>query len=130
MQSDKKSHNAIDENGKVDIVKLTKKQVEQESSRGRSKRGSVNNPARLEAFAGRSGKGEADWGNCDAKRLQAVVVAITRLGGAVTIGLSRDQGAHSMTLLLDGGRETLWFNGNADLDEELLGVEGVLESMS
>lgn len=109
---------------------LTKKQVEDESKRGRARRGSVKNSARLDAFAGHTGKGSADWRNCDPKRLQAVVVAITRLGGAVTIGLSRDQGAHSMTLLLDGGRETLWFNGNADLDDELLTVMGVLDSMT
>ena len=93
-------------------------------------RGSVNNAKRLKAFSERSGGGNGDWGNCDPKWIQAVVVAITRLGGAVTIGLSRDQGAHSMTLLLDGERQTMWFNGNADLDEELQGVLGVLESMS
>lgn len=109
---------------------LTKKQVEQESSRGKSRRGSVKNSARLDAFADRRSTGEADWKNCDPKRLQAVVVAITRMGGAVTVGLSRDKGAHSMTLLLDGGRETLWFNGDADLDDELLSVEGVLDSMA
>lgn len=108
---------------------LTKEQVEKESSRGKSRRGSVKNSTRLDAFANRSGKGEADWGNCDPQRLQAVVVAITGMGGAITIGLSRDEGAHSMTLLLDGGRETLWFNGNADLDEELLGILGVLDAM-
>jgi hypothetical protein len=34
-----------------------------------------------------------------------------------------------MTLLLDGGRETLWFNGDANLDDELLNVLGILDSM-
>lgn len=97
---------------------------------GSNRRGVVKNSARLEAFAGRSAKGSAEWDTCDAERLKAVVVAITELGGAVTIGLSRDQGAHSLTLLLDGERETLWFNGNADLNEELLKVEGVLEAMT
>ncbi len=52
------------------------------------------------------------------------------MGGAVTFGLSRDQGAHSLTLLLDGGRETLWFNGNADLEEALDEVLGVLDAMT
>lgn len=95
-----------------------------------SGRGSVKNSARLDAFAGRSSRGSAEWATCDAERLKAVVVAITGLGGAVTIGLSRDQGAHSLTLLLDGERETLWFNGDADLDIELQRVEGVLEAMT
>lgn len=96
---------------------------------GTKRRGSVNNAKRLDAFKGRGGKGHADWGSCNPERLQAVVVAITGMGGAITIGLSRDEGAHSLTLLLDGGRETLWFNGNADLDAELLDVLGVLEAM-
>ena len=71
----------------------------------------------------------ADWGGCDPARLQAVVVAITALGGAVTLGLSRDLGAHSLTLLLDGNRTTLWFNGNADLDMELEGVKATLDTL-
>lgn len=98
--------------------------------KGKSGRGSVKNSARLEAFADRRGKGSADWGGCDPERLQAVLVGITGLGGAVTFGLSRDQGAHSLTLLLDNSRTTLWFNGDADLDEELAEVLGLLESMT
>ncbi len=93
-------------------------------------RGSVNNDKRLEAFAGRGGRGSADWGTCSPDKLLSVVTAITELGGAVTIGLSRDQGAHSLTLLLDGGRETLWFNGDTELDAELDEVLAVLGVMS
>lgn len=92
-------------------------------------RGSTDNAGRLEAFKSRSGDGGGDWGGCDSERLQAVVVAITGLGGAVTFGLSRDGGAHSVTLLLDGGRQTLWLNGDADLDVELEGIVAVLETM-
>ncbi len=96
----------------------------------KTKRGSTNNKRRLDAFTKGKKHGSADWGACNASGLQAVVVAITSLGGAVTIGLSRDQGAHSLTLLLDGQRETLWFNGDADLDESLLEVLGTLEAMT
>jgi len=92
-------------------------------------RGSTRNTDRLSAFAGGAGKGQADWGACNPARIQAVVVGITSMGGAVTFGLSRDLGAHSCTLLLDGQRVTLWFNGNADLDEELEGVKATLEAM-
>lgn len=92
-------------------------------------RGSTRNVDRLAAFAGGGGKGKADWGTCNPARLQAVLVGITELGGAVTFGLSRDLGAHSLTLLLDGHRTTLWFNGNADLDEELDGVVDTLASL-
>ncbi len=89
-------------------------------------RGSTRNDNRLDAFAGGVGASEADWGACDAARLQTVVVGITSMGGAVTLGLSRDLGAYSLTLLLDGNRQTLWFNGNADLNNELDDVAAVL----
>ena len=94
-----------------------------------SRRGSVKNAARLEAFAGRTGRGNAEWATCDAERLQVVICKITDMGGAVTIGLSRDQGAHSLTLLLDGERQTLWFNGDADLNQELDKVAAILDVM-
>lgn len=94
------------------------------------KRGSVRNGDRLKAFAAGRAAGSADWGGCDPKHLQAVIVGITELGGAVTFGLSRDGGAHSVTLLLDKDRTTLWFNGSADLDEELDGVKATLDTLT
>lgn len=100
-------------------------------NRGRGvkrERGSVRNDDRLAAFAQRKAGRSGDWGAVEARWLQAVVVNITRLGGAVTFGLSRDGGAHSLTLLLDGNRETLWFNGDADLDAELETVNATLET--
>ena len=99
------------------------------NSPGRKKRGSVHNENRLAAFASKGGSGEADWGACDSKLMQAVVVGITAKGGAVIMGMSRDLGAHSMTLMLDGHRETLWFNGGADLDDALKTVIGTLDAM-
>lgn len=95
-----------------------------------SARGSVRNTDRLSAFSSGSGKGRADWGTCDSARIQAIVVGITALGGAVTFGLSRDLGAHSLTLLLDGNRTTLWFNGNANLSDELEGVGSTLDDLA
>ena len=88
----------------------------------KGKRGSVNNENRLQAFASGGSPGQANWGECSPERIQGVVHGITSLGGAVTFGLSRDKGAHSLTLMLDGKRVPLWFNGGADLDEELDGV--------
>jgi hypothetical protein len=92
-----------------------------------STRGSTNNSRRLDLFANERGHGKADWGNCDPARLQAIVVGIGGLGGAVTFGYSRDGGAHFLTLLLDSDRTTLWFNGDTDLDEELNAVLEKLE---
>ena len=96
----------------------------------RSTRGSTNNSGRLSAFANARKSGSADWGGCDPARIQAVVVAITGMGGAATFGLSRDGGAYSLTLLLESERTTLWFNGGADLDAELEKVRATLDTMT
>lgn len=96
----------------------------------KSKRGSVNNKRRLDAFGAGKAGAAGDWGGCDPRKLQGVIEGITSLGGAVTFGLSRDGGAHSLTLMLDGERETLWFNGKADLDTELDSVLGKLSAMN
>jgi hypothetical protein len=59
----------------------------------------------------------------------AVVVNISILGGAATFGLSRDGGAHMLTLMLNKERETLWYNADEDLDECLRAVLGMIEAM-
>jgi len=94
-----------------------------------SKRGSVKNADRLEAFGRARSTGNASWGEIDCSRIQAAIVEITRLGGAMTFGLSRDKGAHFVSLLLDDRRKTLWFNGDADLDDELHTVIVTLEQL-
>ena len=99
------------------------------SRKARSKRGSVKNTDRLADFGNRNVTGGADWAGCDCKWIQAVVVEVTALGGAATFGMSRDRGAHSLTLMLDDNRKTLWYNGDADLSEELETVTHMLEAM-
>lgn len=100
-----------------------------EPQQRRKKRGSVNNASRLQGLKGAGQARGADWGACDPKWLAAVVVACTVLGGAVTFGTSRDGGAYSLTLMLDGDRAPLWFNGDADLDLEMEKVFAYLESL-
>jgi len=95
----------------------------------KSKRGSVKNKDRLAAFGSSAPGGSADWNFCHSELLQAVVVEITKRGGAVVFGLSRDLGAHSCTLMLDDNRKTLWFNGDANLDNELGAVIDMLEAL-
>jgi len=107
--------------------------LQAEMDRGKynkSKRGSVNNGARLEAFTRQRATGGADWAGCNPELIQAVVSGITVLGGAVTFGMSKDQGAHSVTLLLDGAKATMWFNGNSDLDDELQAVVDTLGQLT
>lgn len=101
----------------------------QDASKGKRKRGSVRNADRLQAFASGGKEGQADWAGCNPERIQDVVAGITVLGGAVIFGMSRDQGSHQLTLLLDEKRKTLWFNRDADLDEELQAVVATLGQM-
>lgn len=96
----------------------------------KGKRGSVNNKRRLDAFENDRLTEGADWGGCDAAKMQTVVRMITELGGAVTFGMSRDNGAYSLTLMLDSSRKTLWFNGDSDLNEDLEGVAATLDTLS
>lgn len=95
----------------------------------RGNRGSVNNDNRLAAFARKDSSVSADWGDCSPDKIQAVVAGITRLGGAVTFGLSRDFGAHSLTLMLDSKRQTLWYNPDVDLNEKLEEVATTLTAL-
>ncbi len=99
------------------------------SGRGGKKRGTTRNADRLAVFARGGGGSGADWGDCDPERIQWVITGITSKGGAVTFGLSRDRGAHFMTLLLDNGKQTLWYNGDANLDDELKAVVDHIEAM-
>ncbi|KKK92038.1 hypothetical protein LCGC14_2706940 [marine sediment metagenome] len=94
----------------------------------KKKRGSTNNESRLQGFGKSNASNGADWSSCDAHRMLSVICAITDMGGAVTIGKSRDGGSHMMTLLLDDDRRTLWFNGDAVLDDEMDMVLGILNA--
>ena len=97
---------------------------------GKSKRGSTDNAARLKGlFANEQGR-KADWGSADPRAVAGIVVAVTRRSGAASFGTSRDGGAYSLTLFLDGERETLWFNGNADIDAELEQVFYLLDALT
>lgn len=94
-------------------------------------RGSTKNSARLAGLGGSQGTGgkRADWGDAHPDNLCAVVLGVTRLGGLVSFGLSRDKGAHSLTIMLDGERAQMWFNGDADLDAELEKVVVYLDTL-
>jgi len=96
--------------------------MEARQDMAKHERGSVNNGRRLASLLERvsaGGVGKADWGNARAEWIQAVICVIGQVGGMASFGYSRDGNAYNLTILLDGERETLWFNGNADLDEEL-----------
>lgn len=105
----------------------------EEQARGKvkeSKRGSTNNSKRLDSLRKKANNHVgADWGNATPEAILGIVVAAQNIGGAVTFGLSRDGGAYMVTILLDGDRETLWFNGEADLAAELFDLYQTLVTL-
>lgn len=103
---------------------------EKYGSGNKKTRGTVNNASRLDAFSGGDKGSLADWSSCDPAGVLGVIHKITQLGGAVIFGLSRDGGAHSVTLMLDDKRETLWYNGDADLSEAMEAVSIILDDIA
>jgi hypothetical protein len=94
------------------------------------KRGSTDNSGRLAGLRPEATpQGNADWGAADPRWVAAVVAAATLRGCILSFSLSRDGGAHGLSLYTDGERVQLWFNGDADLDVELEKVFEYLESM-
>lgn len=84
-----------------------------------SKRGKTKNLDRLKALTKGPAGGAATWRMADPKLVHAVIVAIADMGGAVLFGHSMDGGSYSMSLYLNKDKTTIWFNGDAELDEEL-----------
>lgn len=84
-----------------------------------SKRGKTRNLDRLKALTKGSTTAIPTWRNADPQLIHAVVVAITDMGGAVMFGHSTDGGSYSMSFYLNKDKTTMWFNGDAELDDEL-----------
>lgn len=63
--------------------------------------------------------GNVDWGAAMPEMLAAVVMAVTRKGGAVSFGRTRDLGALLLTVFLDDSREKFYYNDEAEVDAEL-----------
>jgi len=105
-------------------------QKAQDDKDKKKKRGSVDNAGRLKKLLSGTGvqAGKADWSSADPRWIAGVVHTITRLGGAVSFGYSRDMGAYSLSIMLDGDRETLWFNGGCDIDAELEAVYATFDN--
>ncbi len=94
-------------------------------------RGASNVGKKLEGFGKAQGAaGTCDWGEAMPENISAVVLGITRIGGAVSFGLSRDKGAYNVTLMLEGERRTVWINGNEPLDEKLTEIIIQLDGIS
>ena len=63
----------------------------------------------------------ADWGGVDAELLASVVATVTKDGGAIRFGYSRDGGAYAVGIYGDADPFTEYLPGTADVDEWLEG---------
>lgn len=102
---------------------------ERDAKRGRKRRGSVDNEGRLRNLFRSQHGGQADWANASPQMVLALICLVTARGGALSFGTSRDGGAYSLTIMMGGERETLWFNGGADLDAELENVGYLIQTL-
>lgn len=95
------------------------------------KRGETNVGNRLAGLGGNGSEaGAADWGDAHPDNLVAVVLGVTRLGGAVSFGLSRDKGAFNVTIFLDGEKRTIWVSSSEDVDAALVKIAVHMDGIS
>lgn len=86
----------------------------------KKKRGVTDTARSLAGFGKAEGpKSEMDWGDAMPEMLSAAVLAVTRAGGLVSFGRSRDFSALSVTVFLDDERKVVWWNGDNEIDAEL-----------
>lgn len=64
----------------------------------------------------------ADWGGIDADLLRKLIEAITKSGGAIRFGYTRDGGAFSLGIYGDGKPFTEFHPGNDDAPNWLEGI--------
>lgn len=70
----------------------------------------------------------ADWGSVEPKSLIDLVQVVTRLGGAIRLGYTRDSGAYSVGVYLDDDRETFYCRPSDDLEKFLDDLTELLRS--
>lgn len=88
---------------------------------GKRKGGNKANVARsLDGLGAGTGKANvADYGDIDPDGIVKIVLEITRRGGAVSFGMSRDRGAFNVTLMLDDQRKTVWIGVTEDAEAKI-----------
>lgn len=64
----------------------------------------------------------ADWASADPQILIAAIVAVTRDGGAIRFGYSRDGGVYAVGIYDNGTNETLYVRPSEGIDEFLRSV--------
>jgi len=59
----------------------------------------------------------ADWARCDGEAVIYLIAEVSKRGGAVLFGYSRDKGAYRLIVMDDGGKATEWIPCTTDITE-------------
>lgn len=97
--------------------------TQEEIARGAKRNGRKRKKGRLSTAldVDQSQQSVVFWGEVDPSGIVALTGTVSALGGAVTFGGSRDQGALQITIYLDGERSTQWAS-SVDEAESLIAV--------
>lgn len=73
---------------------------------------------------------DADWSAVKPSCIARLVIASTKLGGAIRFGYTRDGGAYSLGVYLDDDSETFYFSPSQDIEAMLDQMSERLEAIS
>lgn len=82
-------------------------------------RGTDKESKGLPARRRKSVRDQADWGTIDGELIRSVIEAVTRFGGAIRFGYSRDGGAYSLGVYGDGKPYSEFRAASDDVDDWL-----------
>lgn len=101
-----------------------------DKKKGKS-RGAVNVGGALAGLgqAGTRGNAAADWRTVDFTWLAGVVIETTSRGGMVSFGLSRDRGAYSINIFLEGDSRKIWVSSEEDINAKLEEITHFMASL-
>lgn len=71
----------------------------------------------------------AHWDEVHPDHIAAVVVAVTKSGGAIMFGRSRKGDVLSITLFIGTDRRTLWFGPETEPEDELEKIVAIFSSI-
>jgi len=87
-----------------------------------NQRASSNNSLQQRREERRRNRGQAsicDWGTVDSERIVALISAVASQGGLCSFGYTRDTGAYTVTVIMDGERYTDYCRATEDVGQFL-----------
>lgn len=83
---------------------------------GRDKAEGLKGQSVLDRIKKGTSKSVADWGGVNADTLRDLAAVLSKRGGAVRYGYTRDGGAYAIGIYMGGEHETLYVRPGEDID--------------